>query len=176
MIPPEIKKYLDREGCGYHEGLPVPQPDEASMDVCRRFCEENLCGSYGRNWGCPPHIGDGASCIERCVSYGSCFLVTVPVDCGFDEKEKLAESMARAQGIAREVKRKLARAGIKSLTMADGPCSYCDVCSCVKGDPCTHPDNMVPSASGFGIMVKDYLESVGIPTDDPPNFYCFVLI
>ena len=33
------------------------------------LCKMNSCGNYGKNWCCPPLVGDTAALIEKAKSY-----------------------------------------------------------------------------------------------------------
>ena len=35
----------------------------------RSYCAANACGSYGRNYACPPHVGEPDELIARAKSY-----------------------------------------------------------------------------------------------------------
>ena len=35
----------------------------------RKYCTPQACGSYGKNWGCPPAVGDIYDLIQRAKQY-----------------------------------------------------------------------------------------------------------
>ena len=37
----------------------------------RTLCERNACGSYGKSWGCPPHVGEIEELAARVRSFAS---------------------------------------------------------------------------------------------------------
>jgi predicted metal-binding protein len=44
--------------------------NEISFDESlRSYCEVNYCGSYGKNYACPPNIGDAKEVIAKAKSY-----------------------------------------------------------------------------------------------------------
>ncbi|NLL94625.1 MAG: DUF2284 domain-containing protein [Thermoplasmatales archaeon] len=176
MIPQSVLKYVEKEGCGAFVGLEAPRPTAGSIAKCRGYCEENLCGHHSTNWGCPPYVGTPEECVDLCNSYDSCTLVTIPFDCDPEDEEAVESTMARAQGIGREIKRLLLDEGIDALVLADGPCQHCGRCAALDGEPCRHPERRVPSVSAFGILVNDYLERVGIAVNpERMCLYCFAL-
>ena len=54
------------------------------------------------------------------------------------------------------------KAGFDVIAFADGPCSYCKECAFAKGKKCCHPEMQVPSVSGYGIDMTEYMKSIGI--------------
>lgn len=176
MIPESVLRYIEKEGCGVFAGLDIPRPTTESITKCRGYCKENLCGHYSTSWGCPPYVGTPEECIELCRSHDSCAVVTMPLGCTFDDEEGLESETARAQGIGREIKRLMLSEGIDALVLADGPCLQCERCTVLDEEPCRYPERKVPSASGFGIIVNEYLTRVGISIDpEKPCLYCFIL-
>lgn len=44
--------------------------DEIQFDEnLRSYCEANSCGSYGKNYACPPSVGDVNTVIAKAKSY-----------------------------------------------------------------------------------------------------------
>ena len=41
--------------CGFDEVNVIDTQTLTPMQMVRDACKENKCGSYGSNWGCPPH-------------------------------------------------------------------------------------------------------------------------
>src|SRR5690554_5005020 len=52
----------------------------------RRMCKQNLCGSYGTNWMCPPGIGELGELIEKVsrYSHGLLFQTVHQLEDSFD--------------------------------------------------------------------------------------------
>lgn len=137
----------------------MPAPTLETVSECRRLCESNVCGAYGRTWGCPPGSAEPEECIERVSGYSSAMLIsrTYPLDPR--DRESTESASREFQDECRKVALSLRKRGMDVLVMADGGCGYCE--ECAYPEECRHPDMLVPSISGFGILMKDYVESCG---------------
>ncbi len=152
-------------------------PPEVTSDTFRRNregCEENICGCFGTCWSCPPAITDEAGALETVSSFTRCALISADI-CGEPTREAVEDTDRRLQDVCRSIALSLRKAGIGCLPLTGGKCLRCAECT-YPDDPCRFPDEMVPSATGYGIRVLDYTEAMGL--DQPEGvfrLYGFVL-
>jgi len=156
-----------------------PKCDVNYMSKCRKLCFENKCGKFGTNWGCPPGIGDEEECLELIKLYPKAVLLSRKFEnVDVNDADKIADMGSGHQEICRRFANAMRHAGYKEvLPLGDGGCNYCGVCSYPK-EPCKFPEQMVPSVSGFGICMDEYLNSNGIDfrfEDNVVTLYALIL-
>jgi len=135
-------------------------------EVFRKQCERNVCGSYGKNWMCPPGVGEFSELKEKALQFkqGVLFQTVYKLRDSFDYKGMIA---------ATEEHTKVFRAVLKYIREHDlfpeflplnvGPCTFCRECAYVKGRPCSFPEEAVASVEAYGIDVMALTKSCGIP-------------
>ncbi len=134
---------------------PIPiQGKDAIM--FRTLCEGNACGDYGRTWTCPPGIGTLEECKEYISGYDSAILVSCP----FGLDEDFVEIKQVLQNVCRESKYILIDAGYEVYVLGDGGCNFCE--KCAYPNSCVDPIAQIPSISGFGIDMGEYLKQMDI--------------
>jgi len=171
-----IKDKAASEGMTLIEAT-VPVSTNDSIKMFRKKCEENLCGHYGKSWTCPPAVGSPEECASELLGFDKAVIMFKRYE-NIDVKDrKVLESVIRTHHVScRAIKRMFAEEGLGELTLCDGPCKFCDVCS--YPDPCPYPKEQIPSVSGYGIDMEKYLGSNGIELKFSGNevtFYGIVL-
>ena len=48
----------------------------------RKYCEENVCGNYGKNYSCPPFCGTPEEMRDRAGKYGRAWIFQTIADVG----------------------------------------------------------------------------------------------
>ena len=156
----------------------APRSTLSSVKKFRTKCAENVCGSYGVSWTCPPAVGTPAECINRLKGFDKAVIMTKMFTDIADVRD--IETMERLskenQGACRSVKHMLEEEGYEALALSGGPCRFCTKCS--YPDPCRFPGEQVSSVSGYGIDMGKYLKSNGIDfefSDNEVTLYAIVL-
>ncbi|MDI9471112.1 MAG: DUF2284 domain-containing protein [Bacillota bacterium] len=134
----------------------------------RAMCAADRCHSYGKNWMCPPHVGDLATWRRRIDHYSHGVLIqhTCQLEDSFDY-----ESMAEGQRILKEVFANFIGEGAcppGMLLLTCGTCTLCPSCGC-PDTPCRFPDRASPSLEAIGILVTDLCKTAGLPYYYGPN-------
>jgi len=131
----------------------IPQSAIVTSTSFRDICRGNACGSYGRNWTCPPDIGDIDELIEKVRKYpfGLLYQTITEIEDSLD-----LEGMAEA-GLNHVKASQKIEAALKSI-LGDHfhlscPCRLCEVCAKRTDEPCRHPDLAMPSLESCGIDV-----------------------
>lgn len=153
----------ESEVCRVIGNVPIPSVTDDDIKRFRKLCKDNLCGSFGASWTCPPHCGPAEECMAKVASYRYAD-VLIREFRGYDvnDEDSMEEMMDTFRSECREIKCKLIDDGADVMAFADGPCRYCgDGCSVKKGEECPFPVKQVPSVSGYGIDMRRYIESLG---------------
>ncbi len=155
------------------------------MDVCveidpkalvpeeriRKYCEENRCGSYGKNYTCPPQAGSLKEIREKLDGYnhGYLFQYSKEMDMKKDWK-KLARSKDDFHRMILKMEKYLRKEGIDNVWgLIGGNCGICDTCALQKDKPCRHPDRARMSLEAIGIDVVGLLNKLGLDSQFHPD-------
>jgi predicted metal-binding protein len=138
--------------------LPVEQiPFDAGL---RKACEANYCGNYGKNWTCPPDVGNVDELIAQAkgYQYALVYQTVSTIEDSYDF-EGMVAALARhrdiTDGITAAV-RQQANEGM--LQLSAGGCIICDKCAKKDNQPCRYPDKAVASLEAYGIYVAKLAE------------------
>ncbi|MFV0435873.1 MAG: DUF2284 domain-containing protein [Desulfopila sp.] len=160
------------------ERLAVPLSDE-----CRKMCEQNMCGSYGRNWMCPPAIGSLAELQRQFEGYDRCLIVTkvYTLEDSYDW-EGMKNGAKNFQDRLMEYRGLIAAEAPQFgyLMLGAGACLLCPTCSHQVQEPCRFPDKAIVSLEAFGVDVMRMMAEQGLKYNNGVNtvtyiggiFYC----
>ena len=120
----------------------------------RKLCEDNRCGKYNRNYGCPPFVGAPEDVIARAKQYENALVMQTisQLEDSYDV-EGMMEAGANHNRMTAEVDKKVREKVPGAITLAAGGCTICERCACLDGEPCRFPEKVVPSLSSFCINV-----------------------
>lgn len=136
---------------------PVPEADADSEIRCRRLCEENRCGQYGRTWSCPP--GFSVTLGDLRGRFSSAVLMERTEHTDPKDADSMADLSRSVQEDVRRAVSAIQDAGHDCMGFADGACGYCGICS--YPDPCRFPAMLIPSISALGLDLGAYLRTLG---------------
>lgn len=132
----------------------------------RRYCEENLCGQYGRNYGCPPRCGTPAE-MEARLRVPGCALVlqsTWPIadytDSAAITQAKIAHNTASCALLQR-----LAAEGVRGFMVGCSGCTLCEECALTRGAPCVYPQRCYACMSAYCVHVRELVAGCGLRYD-----------
>ncbi len=151
--------------------------DPATLDFrpdVRAMCAENKCGSYNRNWTCPPACGTVEEAAARAAAYHRGILVQTTgslEDC-FDAESIEAAIARHRDSFGRLLP--LLRAEYPGLfPMGAGACTRCKTCT-YPDSPCRFPDLAAPSMEAFGLLVSEICRRNGAPCYSGADTVTFV--
>lgn len=125
----------------------------------RRFCKENLCGNYGRNYGCPPDCGTTGEMEEKVRGYENALVVqTVYTVENIRNSRETAPLKKQHNQRSRKLETLLKQKGMNCLPILAGPCSLCGQCAKVNGEPCRFPDEIASCLSAYCIKAEKMAE------------------
>jgi len=145
----------------------------------RKLCEQNSCGSYNKNWMCPPAVGAINDLRERALGFKQgLFVQTVhSIEDSFDW-EGMLEGKAKHTKIFRKILEGMeTKYDFKEvLPMNVGGCTYCAKCAYIVGEECRFPDKAVSSVEANGIDVMALVKVLGIPYNNGKNTVSYVAL
>ncbi len=157
----------------------VKTADIQFAEKFRAMCEQNVCGKYDTNWGCPPGAGTFEELKTRVLGFsaGVVFQTVHQVEDSSDLK-----GMERAQVEHKETLRHIEAYLAQEdgcgnvLVLSAGGCTVCEECSYKDGEDCRCPDQAIGSLSAHCINVERLLATYGIPYNNGPNTVSFVAL
>jgi len=145
----------------------------------RRLCEQNSCGSYNRNWMCPPAVGPIRELKERalCFKQGLLLQTVHQLEDSFDW-EGMKEGKVSHEKIFRKVLEHIQNNYTfkEVLPLSAGACMYCAKCAYIEGKKCNFPDKAVWSVEANGIDVMALVKDSGIPYNNGLNTVSYVAL
>ena len=132
----------------------VPRPDVRAM------CADDRCGTYGKNWTCPPYCGTLEECADRICRYSRGILLQTV---GKLEKDIDTRAYRRTEeqhltqfsqfcGLLRQVYP-------DALCLGSGGCRICG--KCAWPEPCRFPEKACASMEGYGLFVTQVCRDNG---------------
>ena len=156
-----------------------PVADIKFDDIFRKLCKDNLCGRYGKNYKCPPQIGEPEDLKNEVLGYEDAILIQTiyPLEDSYD-----FEGMGEGGRIHREnidktreyIKAKLDFG--KMLALGAGGCELCEKCGAEEGSPCRFPDRAISSVEGYCMNVADMTNSHGLKYINGENTVSYVAV
>ena len=131
----------------------------------RDYCMQNRCGLYGKNYTCPPFIGDVNELIIKLKTFKKAVIWQniFPLEDSFDIEGMmyaLQKHNAMTMEIARCIYSVLGRSC--ALVLAAGGCVLCEKCAVVTDEPCRFPEEALSSLEAYGINVSKIVEASGM--------------
>lgn len=143
----------------------------------RKLCEQNSCGSYNKNWMCPPAVGPISDLIQRVLGFKQGLLLQTvhQLEDSYDW-EGMQEGQANHEKVFRKLLESVENKSIftKILPLSAGPCLYCKKCAYLTGKECNFPDKAISSVEAYGIDVMALLKGYGIPYSNGRNTVSYV--
>jgi len=126
-------------------------------------CRQNICGNYGRNWMCPPDVGEPLKLMEKARGYAHGMLVQTvsALEDSFDI-EGMTAARDRHNALTEKVGDLVASKAGDVLVLGAGGCSLCERCARIDDEPCRFPERAHPSMEAYGIYVAPTAERCGM--------------
>ena len=116
----------------------------------RKACEANYCGNYGRNYACPPNVGDAEELIQKAKSFpkGLVFQTVTEIEDSYDI-EGMMEAAEGHTKTADKIEKVVAQHYSGYLQLTAGGCNRCKQCAQITGEPCRMPDRAISSVEAY---------------------------
>lgn len=159
------KLYIERALAAGFDHAALMNTDDFVFDASlRRYCEENLCGNYGENYGCPPDCGTPMQMEQKVRLYRRALVLqSVHTVTDYNDSVQIKQTKGRHNKLSIDFIEKLESGSGRGLTMLAGKCVGCDRCAKLAGLPCLHPDQMTSCLSAYCVNVAKLAEHCGIP-------------
>ena len=143
----------------------------------RDMCRSNYCGSYGKNYKCPPSVGEMDDCIAEVRSYDRALLVqtirNIEDSYDFEGMRDAGDDHAANMVKLREyLSENHSFAG--ALYLSAGGCKICPKCGILTDTPCRAPDRAISSVEAYCMNVADMTEAHGLHYINGENTVSFV--
>lgn len=132
----------------------------------RQACEQNYCGSFSKNWTCPPHCGEINELISEMKKYefAVVFQSVYPLEDSYDiEGMEVAHNEFRA--LSDKVSALFDENQIESKEvkmLSAGGCAICKKCAVQTDEPCRFPLKAYSSLEAHGVQVSELAKSCGM--------------
>lgn len=130
----------------------------------RALCEQNVCGNYGKNWGCPPDAGDIDELMARIGTFRFMlvFQTIGKLEDSFDF-EGMADAAKNHAGLIGRVRAMCAAEPFtRYICLGAGGCTVCGKCAKLDGEPCRHPELRTVSLEAYGVNVSKLAPEAGM--------------
>ncbi len=121
----------------------------------RRYCQVNYCGNYGKNYACPPSVGDEKQLIAKAKNYKKAlvFQTVAQIEDSLD-LEGMKEAELRHSKIAAKINQHIKKQFDDYLQLTAGKCAVCPVCAQIENEPCRFPDKAISSLEAYCMNVS----------------------
>lgn len=143
----------------------------------RKQCEQNTCGSYNKNWMCPPFVGSVNELKDRVLKFkkGLLFQNVYQLEDSYDY-EGMQQGTENHTKVLRQILDNIRNTGVfkECLPLSIGPCTFCGRCSFLDGQECRFPEEAISSVEASGIDVTALVKSYGIPYNNGKDTVSYV--
>lgn len=158
------RKQAVNAGFSRAEWLDVGRLDFSDAAQLRKLCADNVCGSYGMDWTCPPGVGTPESCVARVRAYKRALIVQYEQPLSdYSDKVKIDNIRSHFKKLMRGLLPAVRGKFPGVLPLGAGGCDICTVKCAYPGAPCRHPDIMIQSLSAFCVNAQRACDIAGIP-------------
>ena len=161
MRKEEIER-LAREA-GFTNTARIPAEHLVFDPSLRKYCQDNLCGNYGKNLSCPPACGTPEEMKKRTEVYETAWIFQTVAEVDWHDAEALKAVRDRHNAGSRKLLEEFQKRGMAGLAMLAGPCRACEVCCGAEGKPCRFPDQQVSCISAYCMSAEKMAEEAGLP-------------
>lgn len=125
----------------------------------RSYCEANICGNYGKNYACPPKVGDSKELIVKAKSYKKAlvFQTVSRIKDSFDF-DGMKKAASKHSNIADSINKDITKQFKNYLQLTAGECTVCETCAMVDGKLCRFPDKAISSLEAYCMNVSTLAE------------------
>jgi predicted metal-binding protein len=155
------EKALD---CGAFKTASMKVSDIPFRREFREACKINTCGKYGKNWMCPPEVGDIDELIAKASGYQNAFILQSvgTLEDSFDI-EGMQEAGKNHCRMLQAFFSNLPPSMAGALKLSAGTCKVCDgPCAKTSDEPCRFPEKAMASMEAYGIAVSELAECCGL--------------
>lgn len=168
--------------CGFTAAEIISIDELVFRPEFRKYCEENDCGNYGKNYACPPACGTTLEMEQRVRKYQHALVLQTrfKVSDLFDGAQ-IKPLKKRHTQMTLQIVKSGTIPGLpdQGLFIMAGPCNFCDICKLQDGAPCAHEELRFSCLSAYCIDVTKLAETCHMEISWDGNIvsffslYCF---
>lgn len=154
-----IKKAIE---IGFCAAEIISTSDLVFVPEYRKYCEDNLCGNYGKNYGCPPICGSVEEMQDRVRHWKHALVLQTKtaVENAFDDNTtKLLKKKHTAMTLQLIHSLKELNPNMKGMPIMAGPCNLCNGCRMKEDLPCPHEEMKFSCLSAYCIDVNELVKT-----------------
>lgn len=107
---------------GFHNASVIDVEQLTFVPEYRKYCEDNLCGQYGKNHACPPDSGTVEDMAASCRKYSKALVLQVISDCSPSDDMATKAEKHRMNLMTEELIKDMYNEGFSdTLMMSAGP-------------------------------------------------------
>lgn len=157
---------------------------ETSEIICnpeyRKYCEDNLCGNYNKNYACPPYCGTTQEMEDRIREYKKALVLQTKykVKDALDPvvtKELKKEHNKKTRELLKLYQKET---GQDCRVIMAGPCSLCGRCKMQENQPCPMQQDRFSCLSAYCIDVVKLAKAATLEISwdlDQASFFSIIL-
>ena len=158
---------------GFERAAAVKTADIPIEFAFRGFCEQNICGQYGKNYSCPPDCGTPEQMRDKILSKKRALVVqSVNKIVDYSEKE-IRSAKSRHCNFAVRLENLLKSSGVEGFTVGACGCTICNPCLKELSLPCKCPERAFSCMSAYCINVKKLCDTCGFEYNLSPHLALF---
>ena len=164
----DIKAFVLEQGA---DGAGWIKTEKLPIDFAlRAACEENVCGSLGKTYACPPLAGTVEEVAARARGYEDFLLFQTigQLEDSFDV-EGMALAGEKHKVLTRAIHDALYKDMPGLLMLSAGGCDLCADCTAAENEPCRCPERVIPSMSAYCIQVSKAAALAGMKYNNGVN-------
>lgn len=130
----------------------------------RRYCVENLCGNYGKNYACPPDCGTPDEMEKKVRRFDRALVLeTIQRVENLMDAAEIKKIRARHNKMSAELIKKICYGQTQGMAVMAGPCAICKTCAKIQGKPCHFPEQVASCLSAYCIVAEKMANHCGLP-------------
>lgn len=133
----------------------------------RKRCESNKCGSYGKNWTCPPHVEEIYTLINELKMYKSALVFQRVYSLDEMDTNTAKDSFRKMTNKIVHIFSSTTNPQAKLLSV--GGCHICEECGAMKNLPCHFPSIAYSSLEAYGIKISELARVSGMNLNNGDN-------
>lgn len=129
----------------------------------RKYCVQNLCGNYGRNYACPPDCGTPKQMEDKVRAYQwALVLQNIYEMKDVMDSEEVREIRRRHNRLTSRAIQAFEQRDYQGMAIMAGPCTICKVCKKTEGKACPFPKQSASCLSAYCIRAEKMAEHCGL--------------
>lgn len=155
----------------------IPSTDIILSTEVRKLCHQNACGSYGKNWTCPPAVASLDEFQQKFAAFDTMLIVyhIHPVESSFDWKGMMdGTHQFKNRLLAMKKEIETTHSDFNFMLLGAGGCHLCEPCAYVEGEPCRNPDDAIISLEACGIDVMKLMKDHDMKYYNGKNTVTFI--